>query len=337
MNRALVERIAAAVLYEGYILYPYRPSTKNRQRWTFGGLYPEAYCKARQNGDASGNQTECLVDGNGETTVDVTVRFLHLTARQACEVASGTGEYRPVETLRVGDKQYHTWQEAEERNVAAGAVTIGELLAHPLFPSFSFPGGRKTEPIRGPCGGVEGTLIRTQRPLVGEMDLSAAEVADRLYRITLRVSNRTPWKESAGAVRDDVLLQTLVSAHAVLGVRGGGFVSLTDPPDECREAAAACRNIGVWPVLVGENGETDTLLSSPIILPDYPQVAAESPGDFFDAAEIDEMLALRIMTLTDDEKRSMAAVDDRAGALLARTESLAREQLMGLHGRLSGG
>ena len=46
MNRALVDPIADAVLYEGYILYPYRPSVKNRQRWTFGGLYPEAYCQA---------------------------------------------------------------------------------------------------------------------------------------------------------------------------------------------------------------------------------------------------------------------------------------------------
>ncbi len=42
MNR-LVRSIADAVMYEGYMLYPYRPSSvKNRQRWTFGGLYPEA-------------------------------------------------------------------------------------------------------------------------------------------------------------------------------------------------------------------------------------------------------------------------------------------------------
>ena len=52
------------MLYEGYILYPYRPSVKNRQRWTFGGLYPEAYCRAQGGGDASGNQTECLVHGD---------------------------------------------------------------------------------------------------------------------------------------------------------------------------------------------------------------------------------------------------------------------------------
>ena len=65
-------------------------------------------------------------------------------------------------------------------------------------------------------------------------------------------------------------------------------------------------------------------------------MAPESPGDFFDGTEIDEMLTLRIMTLTDDEKRAMAAVDERAGALLARTEAMAREQLLGLHGTVRG-
>ena len=36
-----VDQVANAVLYEGYILYPYRPSAvKNRQRWNFGVVYP---------------------------------------------------------------------------------------------------------------------------------------------------------------------------------------------------------------------------------------------------------------------------------------------------------
>jgi len=79
MNDTLVQRIADAVLYEGYILYPYRPSVKNRQRWTFGGLYPEAFCKEQSENDAWGNQTECLARGGPESTLEMTVRFLHLT------------------------------------------------------------------------------------------------------------------------------------------------------------------------------------------------------------------------------------------------------------------
>jgi hydrogenase maturation protease len=111
---------------------------------------------------------------------------------------------------------------------------------------------------------------------------------------------------------------------------------LLDPPERWRQAAAACRNVGAWPVLVGEEGQRDMMLASPIILYDYPQVAPESPGDFFDGTEIDEMLTLRILTLTDDEKRAMASVDEHAHILLARTEALAREQLLELHGTMRG-
>ncbi len=78
------------------------------------------------------------------------------------------------------------------------------------------------------------------------------------------------------------------------------------------------------------------MLSSPIILYDYPQIAPESPGDLFDGAEIDEILMLRIMTLTDDEKREMRQSDDRARQILERTESLPDEQFMKLHGVLRG-
>jgi hydrogenase maturation protease len=344
MNRALVDRIADAVLYEGYILYPYRPSVKNRQRWTFGGLFPEAWCAARRAGDAPGIQTECLVSGGPATTFEAVVRFLHLTARIAGEVdpspAAGPDgadlPFRPVETLRVGDRLFHTWQEAEEREVATGELTMGELSARPHVKPFAFPGGRRCEPVRGPDGQVVGVLVREQQTVEGAVEVSAARVEEGLFRVSLRVVNRTPLEDAERRTRDEALLRSLVSAHAALGVRGGEFVSLLDPPACWREAAAACHNVGVWPVLVGGEGQTDTMLSSPIILYDYPQVAPESPGDFFDGTEIDEMLTLRILTLTDDEKREMAAVDGRARALLARTEAMAREQLLALHGTVRG-
>jgi hypothetical protein len=115
-------------------------------------------------------------------------------------------------------------------------------------------------------------------------------------------------------------------------VTGGAFVSLADPPEELREAAESCRNSGTWPVLVGVPGERHTLLSSPIILHDYPEVAEESPGDLFDGAEIDGLLTLGILSLTDEEKREMRDSDPRARAILERTESLSPEELMRLHG-----
>ena len=340
MNRALVDPIANAVLYEGYILYPYRPSIKNRQRWTFGGLYPEPYVAANAGSDAAENRTECLVHGSPETTIEAAVRFLHLTDRRVGEVdppladwpATGDPPSRAVETLRVGDRLFHSWQEAEEREVVLGAVTLGDLTARPQSLAFTFPGGRRSEPVRGTAGEVVGLLVREQQAISGALEASAVRAAEGLYRVTLRVANRTPMADAASKSRDDALMRTLVSTHAVLGVRRGEFVSLLDPPDRWRDAAVACRNVGTWPVMVGEEGRNEMMLSSPIILYDYPQIAPESQGDFFDGTEIDEMLTLRVLTMTDEEKSAMAAVDGRAGALLARVEGLAREQLHGLHG-----
>jgi hydrogenase maturation protease len=119
-------------------------------------------------------------------------------------------------------------------------------------------------------------------------------------------------------------------------VHGGEFVSSTDVPDKWQSASAECLNKGLWPVLIGTAAERDTMLASPIILYDYPQLAPESPGNLFDSTEIDEILTLRILTLTDDEKRMAASVDARARDLLARTDALGEEQLMNLHGTIRG-
>ncbi len=100
---------------------------------------------------------------------------------------------------------------------------------------------------------------------------------------------------------------------------------MIDPPEPFeRTGRGLSQHRRAWPVLVGEPGETDTMLSAPIILYDYPQIAPESPGDLFDSTEIDEILTLRILTLTDEEKRAMAAVDDRAGAARAHRITRAR-------------
>jgi hydrogenase maturation protease len=236
--------------------------------------------------------------------------------------------------LQVGDQVFHAWQEAEERRVELAGVAVSEIVNRPRLERFSLPGRRRTEPLPGPDGEFVGVLVREQRAVEGAIELVAADAADGLFRVTLRVINGTALEDDQRADRDAALLRTLVSTHAVLKVRDGAFVSLLDPPETWRQAAAACRNVGTWPVLVGEEGDTDTLLSSPIILYDYPQLAPESPGDLFDATEIDEILTLRILTLTDEEKRSAGGLDGRTRELLARTEALAREQLSALHGTL---
>lgn len=342
MNHARIRLIADAVLYEGYILYPYRPSVKNRQRWTFGGLYPEAYCRAQAGADASCCQTECLVQGGSDSIFQAIVRFLHLTDRRVGELipplthwpSDGEPAYRIVDTLQIGGQSYCPWQEAAEHAVPVLGMTLGEIVNEPRRQAFTFPGKRWLEPLRGPRGEFVGVLARVQEPLEGIVEVEAVALADGLSRVTLRIRNGAVLPTTLVDNRDEALLRSLISTHAILGIQAGEFVSLLDPPEMFREAAAGCRNIGVWPVLVGEQDEKNTMLSSPIILYDYPQIAPESPGDLFDGTEIDEILTLRILTLTDAEKSAAVAVDGRVRELLARTESLAREQLMELHGTL---
>jgi hydrogenase maturation protease len=342
MNREIVDPIADAVLYEGFILYPYRPSTKNRHRWTFGGLYPEAYCRSQRSGESPNCQTECLIEGRSDSTFEAVVRLLQLTARTVGQVSPPLAEWvgdteppsRPVDSLRIGEQLLQTWQEAEEREIIIDPVTLEYLTTRPQRLTTTYPGGRRWELVRDENRRIVGVLSREQETIEIEVEAKAIPAAEGLFRFTLRVTNRTPVGSGGPISRDDALLRSAASTHAILGVRDGRFVSLMDPPARWRQQAMACRNIGTWPVLVGDEGRRDMILSSPIILYDYPQVAPESPGDFFDGAEIDEMLALRVLTMTDGEKGEMAAVDEKAGALLARVEGMAREHLLSLHGTL---
>jgi hypothetical protein len=85
-------------------------------------------------------------------------------------------------------------------------------------------------------------------------------------------------------------------------------------------------------VLAGPPGSRDVVLASPIILYDHPGVAPESGTSFFDSLEIDELLTLRTLTLSEEEKREVRGTDPRAAALLAEVEHLPRELWERLHG-----
>jgi hypothetical protein len=346
MNRALVERIAAALLYEGYLLYPYRLSVKNRQRWTFGGLYPPAYAAAQKGfgSDTSAIQVQCLARGGADTRIQASARFLQIVARRvgAFDVAlddwpeDELPAYRHVESLQVAEGLVHSWQEAIEREIPLGDVELRDLISRPRWIEFSFTPHEESRPLRGPLGTIVGLVEHVQCRIAGGAELSAEVLGDDLVRVSVSVENRSPIDAASVDDRDRALLHALVSTHVILGVGHGEYLSLLDPPEPLRGLAAGCRNVGAWPVLVGAAGETDTMLASPIILYDYPEIAPESPGDLFDATEIDEILSLRILTLTDEEKRSVATLDARGRALLERTETLAREQLAGLHGTIRG-
>jgi hydrogenase maturation protease len=344
MNRKLVDEIAAAVLYEGYILYPYRPSVKNRHRFTFGGVYPPAYSAAQAGADACTIQTECLITGGADAKLAVRVRFLHPIARLVKELSRPVARWpnddlppaQLVQALRVGALVYTTWQEATERTIDLGELRLGLLAEQPRDTDFELPSHREVEPLRQPDGLIVGIMVREQRFLAGSVRLCARCVGQGAYRLSVIVRNLTPFETASTALPEEAALYSMAATHAILEVRNGEFVSLIDPPEHLRELASTCRNVGAWPVLVGDEGEGDTMLAAPIILYDYPRVAPESPGDLFDGTEIDEILTLRIMTLSNDEKVAMAGTDPRARAILERTLALPEEQLLRLHGTIRG-
>jgi hydrogenase maturation protease len=324
MNLARVEQIAEAVLYEGYMLYPYRPSSvKNQQRWNFGVLYPQAYSELQDGNEAFSMRTECLVCGTEETALEVRLRFLHLRIRSTRQSSPDSSERLP------GD-----WQEAMERDVDAHEFTLERLCRETVMHRFEFASQTDVGSETG-AGGNSENVVRRQLAVEGAIEISAEKLLDKLFKVSICVRNLTP-VGSPIASRDQALLQSLVSTHTSLGVRAGEFVSLLDPPAEFQAFAEGCRNVGAWPVLVGEPGQRDTILASPIILYDYPQIAPESAGDLFDGTEIDEILSLRIMTLTEEEKREIRQSDERARQILERTEAMPAEQFMKLHGALRG-
>lgn len=324
-----VEKIAAAVLYEGYVLWPYRRSAlKNQKRWTLGGVYPHAYSEETGGSDPWLIQTQCLVGGRAPV-VQVRVRFLQVVQRQAA-LREKDGTLRFVDELWMGAERYLTWEEATEREITLDGLRPADLESPPQV-EIDIPAGCHEEPLGEAGSGVSGAMRRSWEALTGAVEIDAEPVRDGWFRLTVRITNTTPWN---GADRESTVRQAFISTHTILKVTDGEFVSLTDPPEEMEQAAGACENIKTWPVLAGEEGDRHTLLSSPIILYDYPRIAPESPGDLFDGGEIDQLLVLNILTLTDEEKEEMRASDPRAREILERTESLTAQDFMGLHGAI---
>lgn len=349
MNGGLVEKIADAVLYEGYILYPYRPSAvKNQQRWNFGALCPESYSVAQRGTESWTMQTECLVQPSSFMTLDVKVRFLHLLEREVYAVnechlpiaycghsrfGNSDAHLVMVPALEVNGKLFQTWQEAIERDVLLPEISVESAAKEPARQTFSFPASETTELLRDESSGdTVGAIVRRQQAVEGTILVNANPQGNQLFKLNIQILNLTPLENAGQRSRDEALMRSFASTHTILTIANGEFVSLLDPPDAFREAAAGCSNIGTYPVLVGEEGSRDCMLSSPIILYDYPQIAPESAGELCDGTEIDEILTLRIMTLTDEEKREMRGSDELARRILERTETLPLEQLMKMHG-----
>jgi hydrogenase maturation protease len=337
METTIADKIANTVLYEGYMLYPYRAtSVKNRQRFNWGTLAPKTYSDSQNGTESWEMQVECLVAGDSNAELSISVRFLHLVNREIGHIKSPADEitvgYETVSSLEVEDKLYHSWQEATERSVELDMRVQDGIRT---VESFKFAASEDIEPIKSDQAKIVGVIVRSSHEISSEIDARITKVKEGLSKLTLFIRNTTRF-DAADANRDEALLHSLVSTHAVTQVRGGEFVSLLEPPDEFAQEAARCENRGAFPILAGEKGSRDCMLASPIILYDYPEIAPESPGELFDGTEIDEILTLRILTMTDEEKREMRSVDERARKILERSEAMSGDDLLRMHGTIRG-
>lgn len=320
-----VAAVADAVLYEGYALYPYRGSAgKNRNgvRWQFGVLAPRSWIEPRGtavdgvagSSESWWQQTECLVEAPGSTTLRLRVRHLQLQRRV------------------VGDGSDVPFDEAVpvEHDLA---LTLDELRGTGHVATFTVPAGRDEDEARDRSGREDTRVLRARERLTLLVRVSLVPVPAPfpVHRLRVRVENPDDAADPALA-REEALRHSLLATHCLLSVDRGRFLSRIDPPEWAAEAAEGCRNVRTFPVLAGAPGEQDLVLSAPIILYDHPEVAPESPGDLNDASEIDEILSLRTWTLTEEEKREARATDSRVAGLLDRVEAMPPEVMERLHG-----
>lgn len=341
--------VADAVLYEGYLLYPYRASAaKNRLRWQFGVLGPvgAAVCG---NGEESTMRAECLLAGDATADVRLRVRFLQLQTRSVQRLVPGSESdpiFEPVSELNSGDREWISWDEAVDREVDLGEWSVSDLLDGPVALPVAVEGSERIDPLHDSTGEVVGRIVRTRWPLSAQVALagSVSSGEEAVVKISATLANQQQWYPEPGHVessvaralssRDRALRHSLISAHLVFSTVRARFVSMIDPPESAWQPAQECTNHRLWPVLAGQKADHQVVLAAPLILYDWPEIAAQSTGEFFDSTEIDELLSLRVMTLTDAEKREARATDQHAAEIVDRCEKMTGDALDQLHGAI---
>lgn len=326
---ASARAVADAVLYEGYVLYPYRAnSSKNQVRWQWGVVMP-ADVGAADPSERSQVTTQVLVDGGGGSLV-ATLRFLHVQQRRVERAEQG--RFVPVPRLEVDGAAYLTWEEATpvERDIEVPADGCSVVL--------DIDGDTDVEELADASGAVVGRIVRTREPLRVGLQVAVArpESPYAVRVLTIAVDNRTPpaatEDATPGPARPLWLRRALVATHLLLRVEDARFLSLTDPPQWASALAESCRHDGLFPVLGAPGSDDSVVLAAPIILYDHPELAPESASAFFDALEVDELLSLRVATLSDAERREVRATDPRAAALLDEVDAMPAELWARLHG-----
>ena len=324
---APAEAIADAVLYEGYVLYPYRASSdKNRIRWQWGVLGPVGAADDGVGEDAHMG-VDLPVEHDGSTRLRLRLRGLQVVSR-VVERSDGSG-WTPVSSVTVGGETHVSFDEAVVRLVET-ELAVGDDAVDTTM-DFDFGSQTDIDDLGRDGDGRDCRLVRHQQRITGTMRVSTEHASESLTIVHIDVRNTTPWP---GGDRDAANLRSLVGTHLLAAAHGGLLVSTVDPPGEHAGAVAGCRSHRLWPVVVGAEQRATLVLAAPVILSDQPEIAPESHGSFYDGLEIDEMLSLRVMTMTDVEKAEARATDPRSAAIVDRVEAMSADDMAALHGAI---
>ena len=305
----------------GYLLYPYRgTSSKNQSRWQFGVLGPPGAADAGL-GEDDTLAAEFLVDG--ARAVTLVVRFLQLQRRRA-ERELAYGEFEPVDELTTPAGSWLTWDEAVECEISFGPLAFDD---QPWTLPMTADAATDIELLHG------GRLVRERHEVRGVLTVASEPDGDP-RRVSVRVSNVGAAVNGQDDERDSVIARSMIGTHIIAEVVGGQFVSLLEPPPAATDAVSRCSQHRCFPVLAGPPGTHDMLLISPIILYDHPEVAEQSNTALYDCTEIDEILTLRVMTMTDEEKAQARATDPRAAQIIDQCDAMSPEAMARLHGVL---
>ena len=262
-------RIAEAVLYSGCPLSPYRaPAAGEPVRRPAGLLVPPAW--AARGGGHCLQRTECLLEPEPDATLLAELRFLH-TQRCTVQRTGPDGVYQDVPELRLADRVLTGWDEGVEARIQL-ALKVGELTGDGRELPFDCSGHEETEALYDESGRLAGRIVRRREEVGGVIRVAAADLPGPgpLRRLTAEVGNGSGWTPSEPVDPAAALPYSMVATHLMVGLSDGGFLSLADPPEWARSAAAGCDNLHTWPVLAGDSGRCDVMLSAPVTLPDHP-------------------------------------------------------------------
>lgn len=279
-NREKIKKLADAILYEGYALFPYRKNAlKNQKRFNFGVLSPKCWAE-KQTNEYFFQQTEVLFTANENAKVTFQFRYLQL-------------------------EENEDWQTAHEK-IFENSVDVKEYQT---------------------------SDFKIQND--GKITLKTEKLDENLFKLTFKIENLAENTSFKNLSREEILPFSFVSAHTVFEIENGEFISVIEPLKEFKDYSQMLDNINCFPVLVGDKNLRNCVLSAPIILYDFPETAENSFDNFFDGLEIDELMVMNLLALTDKEKEEIKNTDAKTRKILEKIEKVSAEDLLKLHAKMS--